>query len=338
VAEYWNTVVTPRLVLATCDRMGVAAEPILEAAGIDLATLADPSGRVREEQMRLFWAEAIAQSGDRALGLHAAGSIPRGSYGILDYLVGYSATIGEGLTRWAHYVPTINTWLATTTEVDAATGRLQLFGVADRVPRPSAEFVAGLVVGLGHRTWQLDFAPQLVRFEFPEPQPPEQQREHSRTLGCAVEFDAPVTEIVLSRETWDMAVRASDPGLVALLEKQANSLIDALPPATGFVGLVRSAVEAALAGGDHRLEAVAAHLAMSPRTLQRRLAGEGTTFNHVVDEVRQESAKLRLTDHGLSVAEVGYLVGFEEQSSFTRAFKRWTGVSPREYRRRLDAG
>ncbi len=77
---------------------------------------------------------------------------------------------------------------------------------------------------------------------------------------------------------------------------------------------------------------------MSPRTLQRRLAEEGTTFNSVVDEVRHHSAKLRLADGALTLAEVGYLVGFEEQSSFTRAFKRWTGVSPREYRRRLAAG
>lgn len=138
VAEYRNNVVSHRLVHATCDRMGVPAEPILEAAGIDSADTADPSGRVCEKQARVFWAEAIGQPGDRALGLHAAASIPRGSYGILDYLVGYSATIGEGSPRSARYVPTIITWLATTTEVDTATERLQLLGVSARGPRPSA--------------------------------------------------------------------------------------------------------------------------------------------------------------------------------------------------------
>ena len=335
VQEYWNTAATARLVLLVCERMGVRTQPILANAGIDPEVINDPTGRVSFEQMQAFWHEAVTQSGDPAIGLHAGTSIPRGAYGILDYLVGYSSTIGEGLQRLAEYIPTINTWLTMSSEVDRHTGRLSLDGVFARPPRPSAEFVAALVVGLGHRTWQLDFAPTLVRFEFDRPELPEPAGEHAVALGCEVQFGAPRTEIVLDRDTWEVPVRASDPGLIALLEKQARDLIARLPESNDFVDSVRRAVEGELAGGDVRLESIAGELAMSGRTLQRRLADDDVQFTELVDEVRLEAAKIRIANPRLSLTEVAYLIGFDEHSSFSRAFKRWTGLSPREYRRQI---
>lgn len=338
VEAYWNTVATARLALLVCERKGIPTQPILASAAIDPEVIADPAGRVSFEQMQAFWREAVLQSGDPAIGLHAGSSIPRGAYGILDYLVGYSSTIGEGLQRLAEYIPTINTWLTTSSEVDRDTGRLWLDGVVTRPPRPSAEFVAALVVGLGHRTWQLDFAPMLVRFEFDRPEPPEPSGEHAVALGCEVQFGAPRTEIVLDRDTWEVPVRASDPGLIALLEKQAHDLIAQLPESNDFVDSVRRAVEVELAGGDVRLESIAGELGMSGRTLQRRLAADDLSFAELVDEVRLEAAKIRIMNPRLSLTEVAYLVGFEEQSSFSRAFKRWTGLSPRDYRRQITTG
>ena len=338
VEAYWNTAATARLALLVCERKGVPTQPILAGAGIDPEVIDDPAGRVSFEQMQAFWREAVLQSGDPAIGLHTGSSIPRGAYGILDYLVGYSSTIGEGLQRLAEYIPTINTWLTMRSEVDRHTGRLWLDGVVTRPPRPSAEFVAALVVGLGHRTWQLDFAPKLVRFEFDRPEPPEPSGEHAVALGCEVQFGAPRTEIVLDRETWEVPVRASDPGLIALLEKQAHDLIAHLPESNDFVDSVRRVVEGELAGGDMRLESIAGELAMSGRTLQRRLAADDLSFAELVDEVRLEAAKIRIINPRLSLTEVAYLVGFDEQSSFSRAFKRWTGLSPRDYRRQVTTG
>lgn len=335
VPEYWNTAATARLALLVCERRQVPTAPILAKAGIDPELIADPAGRVSFEQMQTFWREAIAQSGDPALGLHAGSSIPRGVYGILDYLIGYSSTIGEGLHRLATYIPTINTWLTMGTEIDRHTGRIWLDGVVAPPPRASAEFVAALVVGLGHRSWQLDFSPSLARLAFPAPAASEPMGEHAVALGCEVQFGAERTEVVLDRETWETPLRTSDPGLIALLEQQAADLIAQLPESNDFISEIRQAVEGELAGGDVRLESIASALGMSGRTLQRRLADEEISFADLVDEVRLEAAKVMMLNPRLSLTDIAYLIGFDEQSSFSRAFKRWTGDSPRDYRRRI---
>jgi AraC-like DNA-binding protein len=99
------------------------------------------------------------------------------------------------------------------------------------------------------------------------------------------------------------------------------------------VARVRDAIAAELRGGSPRLESIARRLAMSPRTLQRRLADEGRLFNDVLDEMRVRAAKAYLARRDVAGAEVAYLLGFAEQSSFTHAFRRWTGQTPTEYRR-----
>ena len=151
-----------------------------------------------------------------------------------------------------------------------------------------------------------------------------------------MQFGAPRTEVVLDRETWEMPVRASDPGLVALLEQQASDLVAQLPESNGFVSEIRGVIESELAGGDVRLESTATALGMSGRTVQRRLEAESLSYADVVDEVRLEAAKIMMLNPRLSLTEIAYLVGFDEQSSLSRAFKRWTGKSPRDYRRSVS--
>jgi AraC-like DNA-binding protein len=99
------------------------------------------------------------------------------------------------------------------------------------------------------------------------------------------------------------------------------------------VDRIRAAIAADLPGHEPSLAAVAPRLALSPRSVQRRLAEAGTSFARMVDAVREERAKAALRSDEVSLAEVSWLLGFSEQSAFARAFKRWTGVSPTEWRR-----
>ena len=111
-------------------------------------------------------------------------------------------------------------------------------------------------------------------------------------------------------------------------------LLERLPSAPDIVGRVREAIDAELRGGDPRLETVARRLAMSPRSLQRRLREQGgVAFNDVLDEMRYSAARSYLGQGDVAGAEVAYLLGFADQSSFNRAFKRWSGQTPTDYRR-----
>ena len=84
--------------------------------------------------------------------------------------------------------------------------------------------------------------------------------------------------------------------------------------------------------GNFTSEVVAARLNLSTRNLQRKLAAEGTTYRKIVDAVRKELAESYLTDASFALSEIGYLVGFSSQAAFSRAFKRWTGLTPQEFR------
>jgi AraC-like DNA-binding protein len=106
-----------------------------------------------------------------------------------------------------------------------------------------------------------------------------------------------------------------------------------MPEPTDVVRRVREAVATSLREGEPTLQVVAANQNTSVRTLQRRLAEEGVTFRSVVDEVRQELAQGMLADGRLTIAEMAYLLGYSEPSAFHRAYKRWTGKTPEEYRR-----
>jgi AraC-like DNA-binding protein len=96
---------------------------------------------------------------------------------------------------------------------------------------------------------------------------------------------------------------------------------------------VCEAIQAELRGGNPKLESIARQLAMSPRTLQRRLRDEGVLFNDVLDAMRFRAAKTYLAQRDIAGTEVAFLLGFAEPSSFNHAFKRWAGQTPTEYRR-----
>jgi AraC-like DNA-binding protein len=97
---------------------------------------------------------------------------------------------------------------------------------------------------------------------------------------------------------------------------------------------VRAAIIESLRNGDATIEAVAARLAVTPRTLQRRLAAERYTYKHALDEIRSGLADTYLTATALSLTEITYLLAYSDPSAFSRAFKRWTGATPIEYRGR----
>lgn len=324
------------MVIDACSALGVDRDALLAAAEIDPAVVADPEGRVSVDQMRTLWSEAVDRSGDPAIGLHAAQQLSHGHNGLIDYLFGYAAAVGDGIGLMMRYLPLANNWIVPTIDVDHDYATLSLDVVWHRIPRTTAEYVFAMLVLRGRAVWRVDWAPALIRFEFPAPRPPEPVGEHARTFQCGVEFGADATQMIVERAVWDTEVATADPGLVALLRGQADGMLQRLPAAPGVVDDLREVVRARLAEPDHSIEQVAAQLGMSPRTLQRRLAEEDTSYAAVVDEVRLERAKQALADPTNSVAEVAFLVGFEEQSSFSRAFKRWTGMSPSDHRALLS--
>lgn len=175
-----------------------------------------------------------------------------------------------------------------------------------------------------------------MRVEFSHPRPAD-TGEHERIFECPVRFGADACQLVIARDVWDTPCPGRDPALFSLLDVHARTLLDQLA-SPDVVGRVREAIEAELRGGNPKIESVARRLAMSPRTLQRRLRDQGVLFNDLLDAMRFRAAKSYLAQRDIASREVAYLLGFAEQSSFNRAFKRWSGQTPVEFRRGTSAG
>ena len=141
--------------------------------------------------------------------------------------------------------------------------------------------------------------------------------------------------MIIARNVWDTALVRANHGLFDLLNQHATLLLERLPADAGLATDVRAAIAKELRGGDTGLDHVAKKLGMSGRTLQRRLEALGVAYSDLVDEIRYAISTSYLADRELALCEVAYLLGFADPSSFTRAFKRWTGQTPTEYR--LDA-
>lgn len=324
--------VSSRALLDACARLGIDVDAMLKAVPLDRSTVYDSDARIPGEKVVALWRQAYALSGDPNLALHAAEALPFGAYKVIDFLAGSSTSVGEGLTRVARYFPLINSVVGFRIDagVDRVTFRCSV-GAPDTVPLAYMEYALAAVVTRCRHAFQLRFPLERVEFAYPRPQ---DVSEHERIFESSVRFGTEHTQLVLARSVWNASVPRGDAGLCAVLEQHAQMLLESLPKDPGILGQTREAIHAELRGGDPSLDNVAKKLGMSNRTLQRRLRDEGVTYAEVLDDLRTSIAQVYLDQDGVSICEAGYLLGFAEQSSFSRAFKRWTGSTPGEYRQR----
>jgi AraC-like DNA-binding protein len=171
----------------------------------------------------------------------------------------------------------------------------------------------------------VDWSPRSVSFIHHEPASTER---HQRLFRAPVRFSQPHDALAFDRALLARPLLTAEPALAGVLERQAELLLTRLPPQGSLRGAVRRALLPALPGGEPRIERVAKALAMTPRTLQRRLSEDGITFQGLLDDLRRELANHYLQGQGRPAAEVAFLLGFADPSAFRRAFKRWTGSSP----------
>ncbi|MDX2089441.1 MAG: AraC family transcriptional regulator [Kofleriaceae bacterium] len=324
--------VSSRALLLACARLGIDTTRILDAAGITRAVLEDPDARIAVHQAKTLWAVAYEVSGDPELALHAAEALPFGAYKVVDYLAAAAPSVGEALRSVSRYFPLINTAVELPLEPESERVHLCVRASADPavLTRAYVEYTLAAVYLRTRDATGTGYALDGVDIAFPAPT---SSAEHARIFGCPVRFGATYNRMTVARGAWETATVRADLSLFQVLDDHAVLLLQRLPNSVGLLSEVCAAISAELRGGDPALEHVASKMAMSERTLQRRLQDLGASYSDLLDEMRRAAATVYLADRDLSLGEVAYLLGFAEQSSFTRAFRRWTGQTPTEHRR-----
>ena len=319
-----------RALLDWAEQSGVAPAELLCAAGLDADAVNRPGARFSFG----VWAELFRQGeilcGDEDFGLHVGEHIKPAHYNILGYLTMSCRNLAEAIEGLLQFEPLVGT-VARSQVASDEQGRVRLqwqCPIQPYPPRPIGETTLASWVSYARWITGRNESPVAVHFQHPEPP---RTREHRRLFNCPVHFGQAHTELVIDPAQLTLPLKRPDPGLRARMDRKARQELER-DGDSAFMRDVRRAIAARLGTGTPELDAIAAHFELSPRSLQRRLSAAGTRFNAVVDETRYELAHEYLRYSELSLGDIAFMLGFSEQSAFTRAFQRWTGISPGHYR------
>jgi AraC-like DNA-binding protein len=274
--------------------------------------------------------DAVRRTGDADLGLKAGREIDAGSGGPLEYAIRSAATVADAIEVAARFMRLLSDGLDCRLELE---GERAVVRLENKVPTPraAADFEASSL-HTGHLKRHFRAIPGLV-WSFPYPKP-EDVSEHERTFApAALEFSAPFLGYSFDKAYLQTKRETGDPRLHALLRKHAEMLLNELPKYTNFKATVREMLELELKTSRPTAASVAERLAVSQRTLSRRLEAEGTSFKDLLDDCRRTLALDYVTRPKFRLPEVVFLLGFSETATFYRAFKRWTGQTPLQYRK-----
>lgn len=322
-------------VLEAAASLGADVAAICEEAGLDDEWLADPDGRVPVEHHLKMW-EILSRRGD---GLQIGARIGIPALGVIGYAMQHEATVGEALAWQQRVGAVLYPGLVPQLErrCDAA-GDYVVFVRAmvpafARLREPVYAQAAAIVVmmrAIAGAAARLSF----VALPVSRPADPRAVEEH---FACPVAWDAPLLQLGFPAAVLAVPLPRSDPRLFGYLARRAEDMLARLPDGASWADRVRREIAGALAEGEPRLAAVARRLAVSERTLHRRLLDEQTNFAGLVDEARHARALQLLADRSLSASEVAFLLGYAEPAAFFRAFKRWTGETPQGWRKRGES-
>lgn len=319
----------------TLEARGVDAKALLARAGLDPALLREPNGRSPVSAMSQLWRLAVEQTGDPCLGLKVAAYVQPATFHSLGLALLASENLEDALQRSARFSRIVSNAADIRLEPHAE-GIKQI--VRWRADGPIVEEAIDLLMAstlkMGVMLLGLDArTPHPVELRLQRSATPAMREEFAAHFRCPIHFEADENSLWIPKAWIDQPLPMAN----ALLARQNDQVVmDYLSRFDGarLAERVRAELISRLPAGEPARAAVAAALNLSEKTLQRRLQDEDTSYQQVLDEVRRDLAQQYLREGPISVCEVTFRLGFSDQSSFTRAFRRWTGVTPGEFRGR----
>lgn len=313
---------------------GLDAVAVLDAVGIAPAMLDDPSSELPLDSVALLMERAAERADDPGLGLALAEAYPAGATGLLGYIFMHAPTLRDALQSFARYSAFLLDPSPVTFREEADVARLSWCFPIRQATRhvQLASFISALMVLRLRRIAGRDWYPLAVAVEHPEL--PCASKLH-RILGPRVQFNARENSIAIEPSVLVRTADGADPRLYRILLETGDAKLQELATRPDIVARTARAIAETLGTDPPLLDHIAARMQMTPRTLQSRLARERTTFERILGETRRNLAERYLRDSDLSLTEIAFLLGFSEQSAFTRAARGWFGRPPRQLRKEI---
>lgn len=325
----------PRGLVRLAVSKGVNADDLLACAGLTAAELDDQDNRIAMPAYIALMRAAREMTDDPALALHYGEAVDLGDLSITGLIMNASENMADAFIQMNRF------------------GRLaiEVEGIGAGADRFKGAMKDGDYWVIDTRANPNDF-PELTEVTFarmacqprrflPRPhvlevhvthEAPSYAAEYERVLRCPVVFGSDWNAMKMDPLLPTYRVALQPRYVFGVLSEKAEALLKELETSRSTRGRVESLLMPILHTGDISMDAIAARMALSRQTLFRRLKAEGVTYEKVLDDLRHRLALHYLSGRKASVNETAYLVGFSDPAAFSRAFKRWTGKSPREMR------
>jgi AraC-like DNA-binding protein len=319
-----------RILHRLLEHHGIDPAFVYREVGLDLDLVRDPRARYAGTKVRAAWQMATRLIDSPCFGLLTAEVWRPTDFHALGYAFLSSYTLKTAIQRIVRYHAIVDTAVKFDATLDDSYLRLTYEITDPDIPNVFALQDARLagVFGLCREAYGPSFSAAAVSFTHPAPSC---HGDYYGLFRCPVQFDAPKPELVLDRAMVEAPLPAASRELAvaneAILADYLRTLVH-----DDIVSRVKTAVIAHLPSGTPSAEAVAKELHMSIRTLHRRLSQAQTSFSETLEAVRRELAEQYISDPTRSLSEISFLLGFSEQSAFSRAFRRWTGQPPSTFR------
>lgn len=304
-------------------------DDVLVRHNLSKATLEDPYDPVSLKSYVAFFEDAARLSRQPLLGMRLGETIKPEDLGPVGVLYTMMQSLRVAIVRFSRFFPALqsSTRLGLRIEGDETWLEYQIEDPAIWPRRHDSEFTLALICALTRSRLGKGWAPEEVHFEHAGPR---DHSEMSQFFGAVVRFEQPINRMLIRSEDLDLSFASANAAAIAIIEQHLTDLIGDSVLQT-FDDAVSNAIMRCMKQGKVTLEAVASRLGMGPRTLQRRLHDQGKTFRDVVQEQRRRTAETLLRNEKMSLGAVAGGLGYADAASMSRAFRAWTGQSPRAF-------
>jgi len=311
------------------EKYGFEQEKISRLSSVDLDVLDHQDSRLPLDQYQRLWSTALKLTNNPALGLELGKVIDTANVGLVGHVVANSQNLAEGLDEYVRLFSIVNEAISLTLETDDNNAYLRFIHLnPEYYCIPDMERTMALFVYRGRVIF--DQNPLLVAADFQHAQPSHIQH-YKQTFDCPLNFNQHYCQIVFDRKFLEASPKQRNPFLVGATKQYANKLLAKILRRS-VADKVRVLITQAVSEGSADVDHIAEQLNTSRQTLYRKLKAEGVSFQELLEEVRFTSAKEQLKDSSSSLSEIAFSLGFSDLSAFSRAFKRWSGMTPKGYR------
>ncbi|MBU3069653.1 AraC family transcriptional regulator [Aestuariicella sp. G3-2] len=328
----WLTLFT-----AALDSYGVNSESFLLARGIDFETACDPNQRIPIITMNHLWDEAVAETGAEDFGLTAGSLMTPNTLSALGVAMWSACTIKEQLecfVRYQHVVAKVSQMelveqdgvlISTTYFYHDAKGE-------SLISDSSQDAICAALHSLRRTLYKRNYSPLKMELTRSTPR---DAAKYEAFFGCPVVFNQSALRVHIRMEDAIAPIPGGSQYVSKAAERMLEDYVAQIQTSPDIIGQLRQALTLLLPQGKATMDQVVKQLHTSKRTFHRKLEEQGTSFREQMEEFRRELAFRYMAQDELSVGDISFLLGFSSSSNFTRAFKRWTGIAPQEYRSQL---